>query len=728
MKITYRNLLALTVLTMALPACDAMGQNLLTNAGFEDYLGGAMFYPGWKYGSSDGSFSFTPGSGADAHTGTNSVGLNDGITAVYSYVYSTSNIAAGPGNSFTLSAWARTEDFNASDGIVLALGELNAAGTLLNFTRGTPVYPGNSDWIHINEMLVATNPSTGRVSAYLIFLNSGLSPSGGTVYFDDASLARVNPTGLVQFSALSCSVNENAGSVTVRVTRIGGSSGSATVRYSTQSGTARDGTSYTGTNAMLSWADGDTSERTATVQIPDTSDYEGQRTFSLYLYSATGATIGRPAGTLVRILDDEPAPPDAPQWSSLGAGVNGPVYACALSGSNLYAGGAFTVAGGVWAKNIAMWNGNSWTNLGSGVNADVKALACDSSGNLYVGGLFTNAGGRAARHVAQWNGSSWTNVGSGLAGNVYAVAVDAAGAVYASTKGSPGSYVYKWSGNAWTNLGYFGYSIFGVEAYVFSLAFDDSGRLCAGGFFDRAAGATASMVAALSGTNWVPVGTGVNTTVYAISPDGRGNLYAGGEFTRSLSGTATNYIAKWNGSVWTNLGSGINPSVGASYHPNSLACDGLGNLYVGGWFMQAGGTWVFNIAKWDGVGWTNLLAGAYGDFYSCVWGMVWDNAGKLYVGGKFSEAGGNCASNIACVLLPATYTPRFLDLHFSTGENTVLTWSSVTNRRYTVRYSTNLTTGFSVLRSNITATSSVNSYTDSVQGVSKRFWQITTAP
>jgi photosystem II stability/assembly factor-like uncharacterized protein len=104
-------------------------------------------------------------------------------------------------------------------------------------------------------------------------------------------------------------------------------------------------------------------------------------------------------------------------WSAVGGGVSdggsgGSVSALASSGSEVIAGGYFTLAGGQPASNIARWNGTSWTALGSGVNGDVSGLAV-SDGNAYVVGDFTNAGGSLASGVAQWNGSAWAPMNTG---------------------------------------------------------------------------------------------------------------------------------------------------------------------------------------------------------------------------------------------------------------------------------------------------------------------------
>jgi len=65
-----------------------------------------------------------------------------------------------------------------------------------------------------------------------------------------------------------------------------------------------------------------------------------------------------------------------------------------------------------------------------------------------------------------------------------------------------------------------------------------------------------------------------------------GSLYAGGHFT-TAGGVSANYIAKWNGSSWSALGSGVSYPNG---FPEVYALVLNGNeLFVGGLFDMAGG-------------------------------------------------------------------------------------------------------------------------------------------
>jgi len=102
--------------------------------------------------------------------------------------------------------------------------------------------------------------------------------------------------------------------------------------------------------------------------------------------------------------------------------MNSEVYALAVIGSDVYAGGNFTTADGVSANRIAKWDGSTWSALGSGMNNWVFALAASGSG-LYAGGAFTAAGSASANSIAKWDGSTWSALGSGMGSWVRGLAV-----------------------------------------------------------------------------------------------------------------------------------------------------------------------------------------------------------------------------------------------------------------------------------------------------------------
>ena len=77
-------------------------------------------------------------------------------------------------------------------------------------------------------------------------------------------------------------------------------------------------------------------------------------------------------------------------------------------------GGGFLRAGLVTLNNVARWDGSAWSALGSGVNAQVRALTMLPNGDLVAGGLFTTAGGVSANYIARWDGATWATLGSGV--------------------------------------------------------------------------------------------------------------------------------------------------------------------------------------------------------------------------------------------------------------------------------------------------------------------------
>ena len=359
-----------------------------------------------------------------------------------------------------------------------------------------------------------------------------------------------------------------------------------------------------------------------------TADYVGTDTFT---YKANDAVTDSNVVTVtikVRARD----------WSALGAGVGSSVsaLACGASG-DLYAGGDFTTAGGVAANHTAKWDGDNWHPLGDGVNGTVGCLAFDASGALYVGGSFTTAGGVAANRVAKWDGSSWHPLGAGVNGVVRTLALDASGALYVggsftSAGGVAANCVAKWDGAAWAALGA------GMDGEVQALAVGAAGDLYAGGGFTAAGGVATNFIAKWDGSVWSGLGTGmVGGGVSGLVFDASGILYACGGF-HTAGGADALHIATWSGIAWSALCPPASELPGQNFY--ALASDACGNVYAGGSFPDG---LIRNVARWDGTRWL-LLGSGLGD---SVQALAVDAACDLYAGGQFTTAGGNPASYVA---------------------------------------------------------------------------------
>jgi hypothetical protein len=227
--------------------------------------------------------------------------------------------------------------------------------------------------------------------------------------------------------------------------------------------------------------------------------------------------------------------------------VNGSVYAIAIDGSNVYAGGYFTEAGGTAALNIARWDGTSWHAMGFGLDDVVRAIVIHQN-SVIVGGDFDSSGGSLAAHCVRWNGASWAALHGGTDQSVYSFAQIGgdlyAGGVFSSAGGIPVNYVARWNGSAWSALGS------GVNSIVYSLAAGDAG-LYAGGLFSMAGGAPANQVARWNGSAWSTLYGGVNNIVFAAAASG-GNTWFGGAFSVA-GGQPADRVAQWHEVSTTNL-------------------------------------------------------------------------------------------------------------------------------------------------------------------------------
>ncbi len=326
-------------------------------------------------------------------------------------------------------------------------------------------------------------------------------------------------------------------------------------------------------------------------------------------------------------------------WQGLGTGMNGYVY-CLYTDTitnTLYAGGQFTIAGGITSSGIAKWNGTAWDSIGNG-------LQCYPLGDIirYKNEIYVTGG--SGEGIYKWNGSSWVNVGGGLhvigGGNGYGGrffiynnelyvggAFDSVGNVYANS-------LAKWNDTVWTDvhaLPAYDITQNGINSFIMY-----QGEMYAAGAFDG----IGNDIVKWDGTSWQTVGGGILgiidgawITDMAIYNN---ELYVAGSFTR-YGGNVGNFIQKWNGTNWSDVGGGMAVIGNPQYGDRITKLIVFHNkLYAMGRFWYAGGIPANFIASWDGTNWCSLGS----TFGSLIYASAVYND-SLYIGGSFVTIDGN---------------------------------------------------------------------------------------
>ena len=121
-------------------------------------------------------------------------------------------------------------------------------------------------------------------------------------------------------------------------------------------------------------------------------------------------------------------------------------------------------------------------------------------------------------------------------------------------------------------------------------------------------------------------------------------VYVGGHFV-TAGGALANHVAKWDGTTWSALGGGVAGGINGT-GPNAFAFAGR-DVYVGGNFDTADGIPVHNIARWDGTNWFPLGSGVGGEVKAMAL-----NGNDLYLCGSFTTAGGNVSARFARWSIP----------------------------------------------------------------------------
>lgn len=377
-------------------------------------------------------------------------------------------------------------------------------------------------------------------------------------------------------------------------------------------------------------------------------------------------------------------------WDRVGHGsttgspsLNGKVSALNTQrAGRIYAGGTFTNAGGLAAADlIAMWNGTTWsavgsTPLSSAEGAEVRAIAYDAAtGNVYAGGTFQNGGGNSeADFLAVWDGASWQPVCNSetrpaFVGNVDALQI-IGNTIYVGGEFQDGAELptadYLLACDLTTGTSS---SLFVTDGQfsgpVYALAALGSTLYAGGNFQNLAQVPAADYVAAYTaGGGWQAMGAGIGPGGGAVAGMVRSltvadpNVYVGTDALDVAGIAQADHVARWDASSLGWSAVGANTAATDGWFPTTTyiyAMGAAGSLvFAGGSFQDANGTATADmIAYFDGTAWRPIGSDGAGNgpLPAEVHGLeVFE--GKLYAGGNFTSAGGDAlAMNLAAYAL-----------------------------------------------------------------------------
>ncbi len=345
---------------------------------------------------------------------------------------------------------------------------------------------------------------------------------------------------------------------------------------------------------------------------------------------------------------------------------------------------------GTWETPFG--SGNAVSASATGIPQCITAWDPDGAGPMgprfVVGGQFTIAGGATVSKIGLWDGTTWRAMGEGLRHESFPVAngvevvmswdMDGpgpmppqlmAGGGFTHSGNEPINSIARWDGTRWHALGT-GFAPGGGTGQphvACMIVFDPDGdgpqaeSLIAGGSFVLAGETVVNNIARWDGTQWRPMGSGLAElfgTVMALTtwdPDGDGPLVpilvAGGKFNTAGGDPTLPNVARWDGSQWLPMGAGLGERVDAltSWDPDGSGPE-LPRLVATGDFKSSGGTPTAYIAQWDGSAW-QPIGGGLSDRGYALTSYDSDGAGPLpadlVVTGRFKTAGTVTVNSIA---------------------------------------------------------------------------------
>ena len=319
-------------------------------------------------------------------------------------------------------------------------------------------------------------------------------------------------------------------------------------------------------------------------------------------------------------------------------GANGVIRQFLVFQNKLYAAGDFTLIGGVEAPGLASFNGSQWSTVGKGLQQQRMYSMVDYQDKLYVSGSYREPGGKDIFNFAYWDGETWKNIGFAKDGTDMVVFQEM---LYLNF----GDKLARWDGANLTEI-----SISQVESITYLETANNllylrglSGENCTNSSVDmwvyncEANG----FLLQFDGINWAEVA--IENSPNCIHT---GNIkWDYHVWIVSDPGFEWNFMEAYQDKLYFPCGYSENGHFKEFAYPferiYKVQAGGSNSLYVTGLNLKTEKDYS-GLMKWDGEQWFSLGEGIEGRVNA-----IQEFQNKIYIGGRFDQAGGQQTANMA---------------------------------------------------------------------------------
>ena len=506
----------------------------------------------------------------------------------------------------------------------------------LTFNQG--VISNNFNVTVINSGLIYTNINEKEVNLHLSTLSG---PVNGNAVFGitNAVLRLINPNyqGYLTLTATNYTGTESSGFISFVVNRTSGSKGSISIQYATTDGTATNGTDYIGATNVLSWNDGEVSQKTVNIPLINNGTVGAGKQFNVHLFNpmngvnSTPSLMGLITNATLTINNDN-------SYGTLQ--FSAPSYTVNENGG--FATVTVTRTGGAVGAvsvNYTTVDSTAVSNVNYAATGGVLTFAANQLSSSFTVGITNDGVVDAPPSAFFFNVKLFnpTNAALGSLTNVPVQIVDAQ-----SFSQPPGS----------ADTGFDPAT--SMNGNVFALALQSNGQIVAGGNFTKVSGTVENSIARLNadGSLDTTYAAGANGPILAVVDQTDDHILVGGGFT-SINGVNRNYLSRLN--TDGSLDSTFNPGSGADSPVNAMAetfIGGVRKIYVGGAFGSIESVSSPSLARLnnDGTVDTSFVTGFGADGPVNAVAVYPTNsiyAGKVLVGGSFTHFNGTALNFLA---------------------------------------------------------------------------------